>query len=75
MLFVNPDGAIKAMLTGANNSVTLALNLVATYGFWLGFFSLLEKTGVSNFIQKLIRPLIRFLFPGISAQSEKFRLL
>lgn len=72
MLFTNPDGAIKAMLTGANNSVTLALNLVATYGFWLGFFALLERTGISEWINKIIRPLIRFLFPNISKESEKY---
>jgi spore maturation protein A len=72
MLFTNPDGAIKAMLTGANNSVTLALNLVATYGFWLGFFGLLERTGISEWINKIIRPLIRFLFPNISKESEKY---
>ena len=72
MLFTNPDGAIKAMLTGANNSVNLALSLLSTYGFWLGFFALLEQTGVSEWINKLIRPLIRFLFPGISRESEKY---
>ena len=72
MLFTNPDGAIKAMLTGANNSVNLALSLLSTYGFWLGFFALLEQTGVSEWINRLIRPLIRFLFPGISRESEKY---
>ena len=48
MLFTDPDGAIRAMLTGSGNAVTLAMTLIATYGFWLGFFALMDKTGVSD---------------------------
>lgn len=36
LLFTDPSAALEAMITGANDSVTLALNLVALYGIWLG---------------------------------------
>jgi spore maturation protein A len=62
LLFVNPDGALTAMISGSQNAVNLALTLVASYGFWLGFFKLLEKTGINKIVTKLLRPLIRFLF-------------
>lgn len=62
LLFVNPDGALTAMINGSQNAVNLALTLVASYGFWLGFFKLLEKTGINKIVTKLLRPLIRFLF-------------
>lgn len=72
MLFVNPDGAITSLLGGATNSVTLALNLVASYGFWLGFFRLLDKTGISRLVEKILNPIVRFLFPGAGAQTRRF---
>lgn len=72
MIAINPDGALSAMLDGATNSVNLAMQLVAMYAFWLGFFALLEKTGAANLIAKLLRPLIRFLFKGADDKTSKY---
>ena len=72
MLAVNPDGAITSLLSGATNSVTLALNLLASYGFWLGFFKLLDKTGISRLVEKLLGPVVKFLFPGSSDETRRF---
>lgn len=72
MLFTDPDGAIRALLTGSKGAVDLALTLISTYGFWLGFFALLEKTGASKFIAKLLHPVIRRLFKGESPETERY---
>ncbi len=72
MLFTDPDGAIRALLTGSKGAVDLALTLISTYGFWLGFFALLEKTGASEFIAKILRPVIRRLFKGESPETERY---
>ncbi|MBR2968176.1 MAG: hypothetical protein IKC35_05335 [Clostridia bacterium] len=71
-LIKDPSLAISSLITGATNSVSLAMELVAVYGVWLGFFALLEKTGVSDVIAKLLRPLIRFLFKGSSDKAQKY---
>lgn len=72
MLLVCPGGAVKAMTTGANNAVTLALTLMASYSLWLGFFKLVEKTRLSGAVARAIRKPLRFLFPGVSADAEKY---
>ena len=72
ILFTDPDGAIRALLTGSKGAVDLALTLISTYGFWLGFFALLEKTGASKFIAKILRPVIRKLFKGESPETERY---
>lgn len=72
MLFTDPDGAIRAMLTGSGNAVTLAMTLIATYGFWLGFFALMDKTGVSDFIAKILKPVIRILFKDADDKTRKY---
>jgi spore maturation protein A len=60
------------MLAGANASVELATTLVALYGFWLGFFKILEKLKISDFIEKLLNPLINLLLKGASKEAKKY---
>ena len=66
----DPSVAVTAMLEGATDSVNLAMELVAVYGVWLGLFTL-DKTGISDLIAKLLRPLIRRLFKNSSEQAQK----
>lgn len=71
VLVKDPSIAISAMLSGATDAVNLAMELVAVYGVWLGFFALLEKTGISDIIAKLLKPIVKFLFKGSSEQAQK----
>ncbi len=72
LLFVDPASALSSLIKGANDSVALALNLVALYGIWLGVFEILEQTGVSDKLAKLLRPVVRRLFKGESEDTEKY---
>lgn len=72
LIIKNPQTALRAMLQGSENAVSLALKLVASYAFWLGFFSLLEKLKITDFIAKLLKKPIKFLFPNESEETEKF---
>lgn len=72
LMFKDPSLALSAMIKGANDSVQLAIELVALYGFWLGLFAILDKLGIADFIAKLLRPLIRFLFPGTDEKTQKY---
>ncbi len=72
MLVVNPDGAINSMISGANNAVTLALTLLASYALWLGLFKLVDKTGISGFLAKLLRRPVNFLFPGVNDKAKGY---
>lgn len=72
MLLVNPDGAINSMISGANNAVMLALTLLASYALWLGLFKLVENTGISGFLTKLMRRPVNFLFPGVNDKAKGY---
>ena len=72
LLFINPAGVLEAVTNGAQSSVNLSIRLVALYAFWLGFFALLEKTGVSKVLSRLLRPLVKFLFPEAADDTKKF---
>jgi len=72
LIFRNPAGVLEAITAGGRASVELSMRLVALYAFWLGFFALLEKTGISKKFAKLLRPIVKFLFPKANGESEKF---
>ncbi len=72
MIFTNPSAAVNAMIDGAHGAVELSLNLMALYAFWLGFFSLIERLGLSRGLEKLLRPVISRLFPSCDAETRKY---
>jgi len=72
LIFINPSQVLEAVTQGALDSVNLSMRLVALYAFWLGFFALLEKTGVAGKLAKGLRPLVGFLFPKAEDESNKF---
>ena len=72
LIFINPSGVLEAVTQGSMDSVNLSMRLVALYAFWLGFFSLLEKTGIAGKFSKLLRPIVKFLFPNIKEETSKF---
>ncbi len=72
MIFTNPAAAVNAMVDGAHGAVELSLNLLALYAFWLGFFSLIEKLGLSRVLERLLRPVISRLFPSSDAETRKY---
>lgn len=72
LIFINPDAAATAMTKGANSAVSLSLTLLASYALWLGLFTLIEKTGLSDKLSKALKPVIGFLFPGADSETKKF---
>ena len=72
LLFTDPGKAVTAMIAGSHASVKLAVELVALYGFWLGFFGIVEKIGLADLLSRLLRPIVKFLFPGLTEKGEKY---
>ena len=69
LLFTNPGKAVTAMIAGSHASVKLAIELAALYGFWLGFFGIIEKIGLADKLGRLLHPVVNFLFPGLNKKG------
>lgn len=52
-----------AILSGAEEAVRLSLSLLGMIGFWGGIVSVLNGAGVTALFAKLIRPLLRWVYP------------
>lgn len=72
LLFTDPGKAVTAMIAGSHAAVKLAIELAALYGFWLGFFGIIEKIGLADLLSRLLRPVVNFLFPGLGDKGRKY---
>ncbi len=62
LLFVNPNGFLAALLKGGEKAATLSLSLLAVYCVWLGFFKVMEQSGLSQKLARLLFPAAKRLF-------------
>ncbi len=58
------DGAI----TGAGSAVTLVIGLVGVMALWLGVMRLAERSGLVQALARLLRPVMRRLFPEVPVE-------
>ncbi len=72
MLFTNPDGVLSAMLSGGEKALNLTLKMVVIYAVWLGVFSMLEQSKLSNVFAKALKPVNRFLFGSLPEKASDF---
>ena len=62
LIFTNPSALVTEMTESAMGVINLCVELVAVYAIWLGILEIVDKTGLSEKLAKLLSPLIRFLF-------------
>ena len=48
---------VNAVLEGADISVKIALSLIGIMAFWLGIMRIAEKSGLVQFLSKIIYPI------------------
>ncbi len=60
---------VNSILLGAELSVKVAFSLIGIMAFWLGIMKIAEKSGLVEFISKLIKPVTKKLFNEIPENS------
>ena len=60
---------VNSILTGAELSVKVAFSLIGIMAFWLGIMKIAEKSGLVEFIAKIIKPITKILFNEIPQDS------
>lgn len=54
-----------AALDSAKEAVTLCIAMMGVMSFWVGLMRIAEKSGIIEGLSRRMRPVLRFLFPGI----------
>jgi spore maturation protein A len=60
---------INAVMSGAELSVKVAFSLIGIMAFWLGIMKIAEKSGLVEFIAKVIKPITKKLFNELPEDS------
>ena len=71
MLFFNPSACLETIMTAGEKAVNLCISLISIYAIWLGILEIVDKSGLSRIIAKLLRPLIKFLFGNQSDEVNE----
>ena len=73
LLLVDPNLVMSGLLAASNKALALSFELCTIYAIWIGIFSILEQTGITKLIAKLLSPIINIIFGKntLSAESKK----
>lgn len=61
----NAQIVTDAAIESANTAVELSIGLVGVMSLWLGLMKLAEKAGIVNAIGRLLKPIMKRLFPEV----------
>lgn len=61
-LIFDPNGFLSALLSGAEKAAVLSVSLLFVYCVWLGFFKVMEQSGLSKKLSARLFPISKKLF-------------
>ncbi|HHW47791.1 MAG TPA: nucleoside recognition protein [Clostridiaceae bacterium] len=59
------EAVTQAAIDSAGKAVELCIALLGIMCMWTGLMSVAEKSGLIQYIAKIVRPVLRFLFPDV----------
>ena len=74
LVLTDPSSVLVGLSTAANKAVSLSFELCAIYAVWVGIFAVLEQTGISKWLTKLLSPIIDLIFgkKNLSPKSKEY---
>lgn len=64
------NDVVNSILTGAQTSIQIVISIMGIMAFWLGIMKIAEKSGIVEFISKLLKPVAKWLFPEIPENNK-----
>ncbi len=71
LVFSNPSLMLSTMIGASSDALKLAVELCGVYMVWLGILEIVEESGLSQKLAKLLHPLIKWLFKIDDEETEK----
>lgn len=62
----------NAIFDSTESAVNLCIKLLGTICLWNGIMKIAEKTSIVRKMKKMLKPIIKFLFPKISENEEVY---
>ena len=71
-IFGGVDGVSNAVISSGESAVSLLLSIIGAMATWGGVMRIAQKSGITNAVAKVLKPLIKLLFNNIEEKSETF---
>lgn len=71
LLVTNPSAVLSEMISASTEALSLCLELCAVYAVWLGIIELVELSGLSEKLAKLLRPFVKKIFRVDKPETQK----
>ena len=68
----NLDGLNKSIFESTESAVSLTLTLIGMTCLWSGIMEIASKTDILKYLTKLLKPIVRILFPEINLNSKSY---
>lgn len=65
----------NAVITGANDAVTLCLSLLGIMAVWSGVMKVAQQAGLTQKLSRLLRPVMHLLFKGLPDDSPAYEYM
>ena len=72
LVFTAPELVLSTMIEESKNVVSLCINLIAIYAVWLGILEILDKSGLSEKLARLLSPFIKKVFKVENKEQIKY---
>lgn len=72
LIFKSPDGVVEGMILSSKNAIELLIKLLGIYAIWLGVLEIVEQSGLSVKLSKLLSPVIDWLFGKTDNQTKHY---
>ena len=66
----NISSLSNAVLSGANDAVSLVISILGMMAFWTGIMKIAEKSKITECLSNILSPIIKFIFPDCQAKSS-----
>lgn len=66
----NLQNVVNATLEGAKTSIDIVIAITGVMVFWLGIMKIAEKSGLIEFLAKILNPIAKILFPEIANNKK-----
>ena len=75
LVFYIPEGVLSAFLSGGEKALSLTAKMLVVYAVWLGVFKIMERTGLSDKLAKMLKPANRLLFGELPDGANNYMSL
>lgn len=67
----NMPSLSSAVISGGTEAITLVLKLTGIICFWNGLMAISEKSGLTQIISNMLKPVLKLLFPKLKDEKAK----